>query len=69
MINMPRTTREARIFWRGQYDHRSCAGEVEGGTWDGSQCNSPRGHGPFKLYCKHHAKMIAKREEETCSDF
>lgn len=77
MISPPRTLAEARTYrygtWRGRvsgvpYAQSRCAYDVRhiADAWDhGAQCSRLPGHGPANLYCRQHAKMLAKREAQT----
>jgi len=69
MIDPPRTKKEARKLryggWRTRpYDETQCAWRV----WNrwcftiNYQCSRKPGRGPDGLYCKQHAKMIAREQ-------
>lgn len=70
-MEYPKTLEEARKLRYGQwsgdpkghkYDDVFCAYEVLGESGFGLpyQCQRKNGHGPSGLYCKQHAKIVAK---------
>ena len=68
MLDYPKTREETKkIPYRSiysnnyhvPYDEDLCAFQVA----DGYQCSRKSGHGHDGLYCKQHAKMIAKAEQ------
>jgi len=74
MIDYPKTLKEARErrygAWAGEPDGRKygegfCAYEVWGGPrgMTAYQCCRRNGYGPEELYCKTHAKILARRTE------
>lgn len=70
MIGLPKTKAEAKQHrynrWAGNpkgmaYDEERCANEVSDSCGFGShQCTRRPGFGPGELYCRVHAKMIAR---------
>lgn len=69
MLTYPKTAEEAKKYRYGQwagspeghnYDDTLCAYEVRGSgrAIMFYQCCRRNGHGPGKLYCKHHAKKV-----------
>ena len=67
MINPPRTIEEARkrrYGIRKKYKERQCAYRVSDDGWFFRQCLKKPSHGPAKLYCKQHARMVEKQEKE-----
>ncbi len=67
-MRAPETLEEARKYtygrWSKKPDYRKgdCIWEVfsRGGFGGSYQCTRKDGHGPDKLYCKQHAKMVEK---------
>lgn len=64
MINPPRTIEGARVYRYSRcaerpggfgYIESHCAYLIRA---HGHQCGRLMGHGPAKLYCKQHAKMV-----------
>jgi hypothetical protein len=49
--------------YKRRFNSKTCAYEVAPSTW-GPQCLRDPGHGPDKLFCKQHAKMIESKKEE-----
>ena len=69
MVKGPRTHEEARRYVYGRWTYGPhvpghCAARVTSpeGFW-GHQCSRYSGHGPDGLFCKQHARMIAKEGE------
>ena len=63
----PRTLADAmRVRYgrhRNHYVRSGCAAEVyDSSRWYPHQCTRKNGHGPDRLYCKQHAKMVQEQE-------
>lgn len=70
MLRYPKTVKEAKAHryhkWAGNpkgcgYNEKRCAYEVFGDFCVSYQCSRKNGHGPDKLYCKQHAKMVSEK--------
>lgn len=70
MFNPPMTSKEAASYrygeWAGRpqgerYNHERCAYETMTDHFIFRQCRRYPGHGPAKLYCRQHAKIVKER--------
>lgn len=74
MITPPQTAEQAAKYryntWAGEpkgqkYKPSQCAYECYAGIAQFYQCPRKPGHGPAGLYCKQHAKIVARRLEPS----
>ena len=67
MLNPPRSLEEARKYWipfQSVFMRGRCSYPIYSPTYRVRQCPRKPGHGPARLYCKRHAKMIEKQDKQ-----